>query len=248
MPLEITCACCGKTFKIPPSRINKKKFCSKKCQISNHKLGLSEKYLYELYWVKLYSIVKISNITKIPVPTIYNWMNKYNIPTRRKTSQQIKCDFCGKEFLEPHSRAKRKFKHNYCSMECYGLSKKGEHVELVCRVCGKIIIRGKWEIDRGRKDFCSHKCFGIYNIGEKNPNWKGGWEPYYGPNWDTQRVAALKRDNYKCINCEAEKGLNVHHITPFRLFGRERYLEANSLSNLSTLCIPCHRNTELGGI
>ncbi len=242
-----TCACCGKTFKIPPSRI-KKKFCSKKCQISNPKLGLSQKHLYELYWIKLYSLSKISSITKVPIPTIYYWMNKYNIPTRQKNPRQTKCDYCGKEFLESLCRAKRKFKHNYCSMKCYGLSKKQEPVDLVCRVCGKNFTRAKWEINRGRKDFCSHNCFGIYNNGEKNPNWKGGWEPYYGPNWNTQRVATLKRDNYKCVNCGSEKGLNIHHTTPFRLFGRERYLDANSLSNLTTLCISCHSRLESGGI
>jgi len=82
--------------------------------------------------------------------------------------------------------------------------------------------------------------------GERNPAWRGGYEPYYGPNWEEQRRSALERDGFKCVLCgkrreENGKDLDVHHIIPFRVFGRERYEEANDLSNLITLCMKCHR-------
>lgn len=83
-------------------------------------------------------------------------------------------------------------------------------------------------------------------LGENNPAWRGGYEPYYGPNWKEQRRKALERDGFKCMNCgrtqeENGKELDVHHIIPFRVFGRKRYKEANDLSNLIALCMKCHR-------
>lgn len=81
--------------------------------------------------------------------------------------------------------------------------------------------------------------------GEKNPRWRGGYEPYYGPNWYFQRDKRLKRDKY-CQRCGTNEDLVVHHIVPFREFGREGYKEANKLSNLITLCRSCHRSVENG--
>ncbi len=79
----------------------------------------------------------------------------------------------------------------------------------------------------------------------------------YGPNWAEQRARARARDGYRCRRCgisEAELGreLDVHHVVPFREFGYDprdparanRYLEANCLDNLVTLCPACHRQAE----
>lgn len=67
------------------------------------------------------------------------------------------------------------------------------------------------------------------NSGENNPQWKGGttW-------WTHRRPAALKRDEYKCLNCKTMKNLNVHHIIPRKLGGTD------DLKNLRTLCAKCH--------
>jgi hypothetical protein len=81
--------------------------------------------------------------------------------------------------------------------------------------------------------------------GERNGNWKGGYEPYYGPNWHSQRAKAFRRDNFQCRKCRKNDGkLDVHHKIAFRIFGRKNYLEANRLSNLITLCMNCHRKVE----
>ena len=75
--------------------------------------------------------------------------------------------------------------------------------------------------------------------GEKNPRWNGGWNPYYGPNWESQRKLALKRDNYTCQLCGAKSGqIDVHHQIPFSKC--DNYKEANSLDNLITVCQKCH--------
>jgi len=43
---------------------------------------------------------------------------------------------------------------------------------------------------------------------------------------------------------ELGRSLDVHHIVPFREFGRERYLEANDPGNLVALCNVCHTARE----
>jgi hypothetical protein len=91
--------------------------------------------------------------------------------------------------------------------------------------------------------------------GEKHPNWQGGvsrgYGSYRGENWKTQRLKALKRDGFKCLECgmnndeHMEKygnGLHVNHIHPFHNF--TDYRKANVLSNLETLCVSHHMQKE----
>lgn len=87
--------------------------------------------------------------------------------------------------------------------------------------------------------------------GEDNPNWKGGYEPYYGPGWPRKRRAARDRDDYQCQSCGMPESehvevhgaqLSVHHIQPRRKFDDPS--EANELANLVTLCMSCHKRWE----
>jgi DEAD/DEAH box helicase domain-containing protein len=75
----------------------------------------------------------------------------------------------------------------------------------------------------------------------------------YGPNWPEQRDKARARDGYRCTQCGApekeDRQHDVHHVVPFRDFGyvpgeNDRYLEANRIENLVTLCPACHRMAE----
>jgi len=74
-----------------------------------------------------------------------------------------------------------------------------------------------------------------------------------GPNWAEQRNQALSRDGHRCRHCGAperpDRAHDVHHLQPFRTFGyvrgkNDRYMEANRLENLVTLCTSCHRRVE----
>lgn len=47
-----------------------------------------------------------------------------------------------------------------------------------------------------------------------------------------------KRDNYKCVICNHDQNLEVHHKIPRRLGG------LNDADNLVTLCSACHRFIE----
>jgi DEAD/DEAH box helicase domain-containing protein len=74
----------------------------------------------------------------------------------------------------------------------------------------------------------------------------------YGPNWKKQREQARARDGYRCQVCgvsEQGREHDVHHKTPLRFYlreagGRPIYEQANHLSNLITLCPPCHHRAE----
>jgi DEAD/DEAH box helicase domain-containing protein len=76
-----------------------------------------------------------------------------------------------------------------------------------------------------------------------------------GPNWAEQRDRARGRDGFRCQSCGAPerpgRQHDVHHLRPFREFGyvpgqNARYVEANRLENLITLCSSCHRRAEAG--
>lgn len=87
-----------------------------------------------------------------------------------------------------------------------------------------------------------------YTFSGKNAwSWRGGHDWYRGDNWKSQGRRAIKRNGHKCTLCGAadEKVmLMIHHIVPFRFFGRERYKQANRLVNLQTLCNSCHSKQE----
>lgn len=83
--------------------------------------------------------------------------------------------------------------------------------------------------------------------GENSPFWEEGYDHYYGPNWQEKREEARSRDNYRCQDCgvhedELDIPLHVHHINPLKNF--DDVEEANKLTNLVSLCQPCHNRWE----
>lgn len=171
-------------------------------------------------------------------------------PGKRTTTA---CPTCGKEFTYLASWPRK-----YCSNRCAGLGYAGTNLpnygngyDASCETCGKVFRANKTV--RGR--FCSSKCFGKWQSehirGEVHPLWRGGAEPYYGLTWDAARRAVRIRDKV-CQGCgispkELGRSLDVHHLKPFRTFGRNRHQEANDLSNLVALCPTCHTAWEWAG-
>src|SRR4030067_1047660 len=122
-------------------------------------------------------------------------------------------------------------------------------IEKSCLFCGKTFqISNKNGNHRKEiRRFCSTDCWYEYIREDqlRHPGWRGGYEPYYGPNWNIQRNKARQRDNYLCQDCGVSEPvigqeLDVHHINPFRLFGIKHYQKANKINNLITLCKSCH--------
>jgi len=83
------------------------------------------------------------------------------------------------------------------------------------------------------------------SYGQNNPNWRGGYENYYGPSWPRQRTICVERDSFACRVCGNGENIIVHHIEPQRKWDvEEEHEEMNDLSNLVTLCRSCHPKLE----
>ncbi|HXE86886.1 MAG TPA: HNH endonuclease [Hyphomicrobiaceae bacterium] len=149
----------------------------------------------------------------------------------------------------------RSWPRTYCSDRCKGRALVGNtgqptdnRYTTQCESCGAAFET----IPSQHARFCSQRCFGEWqsrtNVGPNNALWRGGSKFAYGPSWGKARKAARARDQH-CVDCGAARcpdgrALHVHHLIPFRLFGTERHAEANVLSNLVTLCAPCHMARE----
>jgi len=230
------CICdqCGERFYKRPDQIRdtKNNFCSQRCFgdfLSIHQKG-------------------------IPRPCVRG--AKPHLQKRERKT----CLVCGAVFDVKVSHAsRRKFCSYPCRLkhlkehpECYpkGIPPRKPPKKIIikqCRQCGK-------SFDAKNKNIkhCSQECVLEYrrtsSSGENNPNWLGGPINYYGDNWRQQKRKALARDKV-CQICghepkKRERKLDVHHIIPFRVFGIERYEEANHLDNLICYCRSCHAKIE----
>ncbi|MBI6628275.1 HNH endonuclease [Pontibaca salina] len=54
--------------------------------------------------------------------------------------------------------------------------------------------------------------------------------------WKSLRVEALRRDNYKCVECGARGRLEIDHILPVRSHPELSF----EIDNLQALCVSCH--------
>ena len=157
------------------------------------------------------------------------------------------CSICGKEFYAKPYRLKKLVRAQSitCSYKCKSVILGWGSQSLTCDWCGKPLKRKNASLNV--HNFCSRKCMGrwqsAYKVGENSNTWRGGYEQYYGPNWERQRRKARHRDNKTCQCCglreqDADHTLEVHHLKPFR--DCKDYKQANTLTNLITLCRDCH--------
>lgn len=237
--IERACPFCGKTYVVSQKKLDSGRniCCSQSCSMKNTMKDRSIS-------IDLTCGVCGNNFKRVP-------------STIRKSKHGV---FCSKECHykgRSLGLTKRVVTNPYtyseegkASMLNASRRKKGNFVFhfLTCENCGK-------EFDdpsngRARKSglcFCSLDCCNNYRSGENNPAWRGGYDRYYGPNWISNRRKARQRDNDTCQNCgitkeQHGKELDVHHITRFGDFSNP--IEANNLSNLITLCHPCHMQIE----
>ena len=168
-----------------------------------------------------------------------------------KIAIQHTCQQCGNLFT-PNTLARSQ---KYCSYDCVHLARR-KRIQKICRYCGE-----HFECHAYREEtnlHCSKQCFIADNVGPNHPAWKGGSINSYGPNWNQQRKKVRKRDGYRCQHCgisqkKLNRSLDIHHIRPFKEFGyipgqNNNYKKANELTNLISLCQPCHRRAEMGKI
>jgi 5-methylcytosine-specific restriction endonuclease McrA len=243
--IEVECANCGQKLLRHPYRLKyaKNQFCDRRCKgqyMSKHNVGEAH-------------------------PNFANGGDFHDVA----------CSQCGKIIKRHRDKIKRN-EHNFCCRKCYDEWRKVNLIgaknpnfqtpalKTKCATCKKVIWRKPWRIgtiDRVRH-FCSLECKYEWHrtvpVGENSPQWRGGAERYYGPNWRKQRRRARKRDGYRCRVCgktqkQNGKSLDVHHIIPFKDFNyipeeNDNYMQANDLSNLVSLCRFCHKAVEAGNL
>lgn len=256
--------CCKLITKIKPSHFERKKFCSRACRgeyTTKNKEELfahmrTSKTLKCDYCSKEFrrklSIIGERNYCckECAYSDVKNVKHKF---THLKERVTISCNTCGKKFEVKNSRGSTA---KFCSRECLGhanglrntvvLSKKKE---VNCHYCGKSFMKKQCVIKE--RNYCTVDCMGkdysesgLFS-GENSGTWLGGEVDYYGPNWRHQRRKARERDGYVCKDCgisEEDYGieLSIHHKKLFRDFQGD-WKKANHLSNLVSLCEPCHR-------
>lgn len=95
------------------------------------------------------------------------------------------------------------------------------HLVSDCPVCGK-------EFKKARKEqtTCSKSCSNTYfRSGENHPSFKTGEASY--------RIKSIKHYGHKCLVCDEENVIEVHHIDENR--------HNNSIDNIIPLCPTHHR-------
>jgi 5-methylcytosine-specific restriction endonuclease McrA len=164
----------------------------------------------------------------------------------RGVDATVICQHCGKSFTVIPSRLKHG-RGRSCSPVCQYVARRAlpkvASVTLSCIGCGAEFSRPNSRIERhkGAGKYCTRDCRDAHRIREQHPQFIGRPVHHRGPNWHAQKRKARQRDNWTCQRC-GERGNDVHHIRPFRLF--TDYREANQLENLQTLCRPCHRKAD----
>lgn len=257
MPYYFNCIQCGVDFKRAKRTGT---YCSLACQKAAAPAKVigtcpqcNKEFIFRQSWPRKYCSLTCSALS-------------YSIDRADKVN--VVCAQCAKPMQRIRSRLAM-YQHHFCSRNCksqYQIEhRKGipniknrkpkpemrKRVIQTCKKCGKITEVKESHAANGGGRYCSLDCARMSRSGSNSHFWRGGNETHrdYGSNWDSQRRNVRKRDNYTCQRCgvsEADLGhqLSVHHIKPFRLFGIERYKEANTVTNLVCYCPPCHNIVE----
>lgn len=238
-----------------------------------------ERRLKQLRLQKRLSTHEIAERLGCTQATISNWLNEYGIDSHRLTEERPWHDeqTLYRLYREENRDMNEIADELGCSRETieewihhHGLETRSRNPPLPDELRDESYLRERyvedgWSTYRiARENECSpstvHRWLRKHGIetrpvgsqnGELHHRWSGGHEPYYGPNWHTQRRKVRERDRDRCRRCGLEETdhrsqydetLQVHHIIPIRTF--EDTTKANRLDNLVTLCQSCHNAVE----
>lgn len=258
-----SCEVCGGSFLTTPSLIanGKARYCSKAClgQALSTRLARTCPICGTEFSVKPSLAARGYGL--------YCSLACRGIAQTRAASATGICPQCGNQFEYMTARPQR-----HCSKACANASNRGiprteedrrklsagrtgkEYPHLRkpalyyrCEECGKTVAAAgdaRSRVMRGKSRFCDIACWRAYarKHPEANGNFRGGKDPYYGPNWREQARKARARDGHTCVDCgkhQRKPLLHVHHLKPRRDFHGD-YEAANQLDNLVTLCNSCH--------
>ena len=187
---------------------------------------------------------------------------------RKKKSIVAKKIIHTKEWNDNVSKSRKGIKFTEEHKKNISKAKSKDAIYLNCEMCKKKYrIRPSAKIYHNPK-YCSRKCYGLANSGEKSTWWNGGSSTFRQKLSNTEqyknwRKENFERDNYTCQECKERGGrLHVHHhIIPFAKilnslkewcdeFNLDLYESALKFeplwdtNNGQTLCIKCHKKTD----
>lgn len=179
--------------------------------------------------------------------TIRDWMNEHDIETR-----EVRGENHGLHGEERGEAVKRKISATLEGREFdaewrrrIAEANRGRTVSEEVRDRISAALSGR------TKSYETRRKMSESTAGEANPNWRGGYDGRYGPEWGPARDAVVERDEV-CQNCGEdghERQLQVHHIIPVRAFRESQdasLADAHDLSNLVLLCTQCHGKADYG--
>ena len=168
---EATCEYCGGTYRAKPSHMDRRKYCSKKCEAQSHSERTGEDHPL---WNRVEMDCTMCGSSFQVKPShadsrVYCSESCYTKAKEELSGEdhplwnrtELECGVCGDVFFVKKSHAE---KREHCSIECYAESQEGV-------------------------------------AGEDHPCWKGGGVRYYGPNWEEQRNKTRERDDHECQVC-----------------------------------------------
>ncbi len=180
----------------------------------------NKEWLFEQYITNRKSCDEIALTEKRDSKTIWSWVKKFKIPTRKRGAESS-----GGTFSKGHKK---------------GIGR--VHTEET-----KNKIR-EARIKDGHVPYLKNGVHWLKGTKELSPNWQGGLTPerqaYYSSEKWVQLVKAVwKRDNAICQKCgkhhntEINRGnFHIHHIISF-----QKKEHRDKLENLVLLCKECHR-------
>lgn len=177
---------------------------------------------------------------------------------RGRTYVDSTCEQCGITFRIEQWKV-RQGGGKFCSRSCLGKSRIGERnpsfgtgtkrVEAKCAHCDKT-FRFYPRGDKGAGTYCSRRCYHEANSGKSSALYRGGRYDaakrfYQSQEWKDLSAQCKERDGHICQECQQafpSRRLHAHHLIERRDGGTD------TLDNLITLCLSCHRrhHTVLG--
>jgi len=240
----LICERCGDEYEVIQSRAEESRFCSHKCK--GHHRGNNRP-------TNRATLICEGCGDEYEVIQCRAEESRFCSNECTQTRETVVCEGCGDEYEVIQCRAEES---RFCSMECMAANIEREQqknrVTLACEQCGC-----EYKVRQSRAEesrFCSMECWGRWQserVGEEHPLWEGGTFPY-GEGWTEAKKRRVRiRDQARCQDCgmttpehldKYGRNLNVHHIQPARTFDGPE--QRNAMSNLVTLCIPCHKEWE----
>lgn len=193
----------------------------------------SEGWLRNQYVEQNKSVIEMADSAGVTPTTICNWMDAAGVETRGPHQRDHITQATASDRLADESWLREKYvEEELSSLEI------GERVE---RTAAAV----RYWMDKHGID--ARDPIDAVPRGEDHPDWDGGHTIEYGGEWIQQREKAIQRDGEACRRCglsrekareESGRDLHVHHIRKLKEF--DDISEGHKLSNLLTVCQPCH--------